>query len=265
MIDYHIHPDYSIDAEGTIEDYCQKADELRLKAICFTTHYDLDPTGEFGDGLVRIGGKLVSVQSGWLWRYFSEIKKMRRVYHNMRILIGIEVNYLPKFEDLIRETLSKYPFDFVLGAVHYVDNIDISSPRDDWSLFTPDELCRKYYELVEKALDSGLFNSIAHLDIYKRHSIRAFGKEILEAHRPYSLQALEKMADNNIMLEINTSLYRQGYEEPFPSRKILELARQVGIHTVTIGSDCHNPEELANDINKAIKLAKEYKFRIYGL
>ena len=42
--DYHVHPDYSIDASPVkIRDYCQKALELELREICFTTNVELDP------------------------------------------------------------------------------------------------------------------------------------------------------------------------------------------------------------------------------
>ena len=41
--DYHVHPDFSFDAKGTIDEFCETAIKKGLTEICFTTHYDTDP------------------------------------------------------------------------------------------------------------------------------------------------------------------------------------------------------------------------------
>ena len=43
MTDYHVHSDYSQDAEGSIFDYCRRARELGLEEICLTPHFEIDP------------------------------------------------------------------------------------------------------------------------------------------------------------------------------------------------------------------------------
>ena len=58
-VDYHVHPDYSLDATGTIDEYCDRALELGLKQICFTTHYDSDPFREKIDPFMRRQGKVI--------------------------------------------------------------------------------------------------------------------------------------------------------------------------------------------------------------
>lgn len=73
--DYHIHPDYSIDASPVrIKKYCYKAMKLGLKEICFTTHLELDPLRKDIDNFVVLNGKRVSVYNkAWLDKYFDEI------------------------------------------------------------------------------------------------------------------------------------------------------------------------------------------------
>ncbi len=59
-INYHMHSQYSIDGEMSIEEACEKAIELGLKEIAFTDHLDIDwpdPNYEFGAldiGVIRI-------------------------------------------------------------------------------------------------------------------------------------------------------------------------------------------------------------------
>jgi len=60
--DYHVHPDYSIDASPVkIREYCQKALELGLAEICFTTHIELDPVRREKDNFVNLNGEKVPV------------------------------------------------------------------------------------------------------------------------------------------------------------------------------------------------------------
>ena len=56
LSDYHVHPDCSLDATGTIDQYCQRALEMGLEEICFTTHYDMDPVRRDEDPFMRIDG-----------------------------------------------------------------------------------------------------------------------------------------------------------------------------------------------------------------
>ena len=70
--DYHVHPDYSIDASPVkIREYCQKALELELREICFTTHVELDPVRREKDNFINVNGERVSVfDFTWLDNYF---------------------------------------------------------------------------------------------------------------------------------------------------------------------------------------------------
>ncbi len=74
MIDYHIHPNYSPDAQGTIADFCQKAMEIGLRELCFTTHYEPDPA-RAGKEWISVAGERMPVESDWIEFYFEEIEK----------------------------------------------------------------------------------------------------------------------------------------------------------------------------------------------
>jgi len=54
LVDYHVHPDYSLDATGSVQEHCRRAVELGLAEICFTTHFDADPAFAREDGWVRV-------------------------------------------------------------------------------------------------------------------------------------------------------------------------------------------------------------------
>ena len=74
--------------------------------------------------------------------------------------MGVEIDYQHWFENKIEAYLSEHEFDFVIGAVHYVDGMTVmaseyTATRDVVTAY------RHYYEEVEKSVRSGLFNVLA--------------------------------------------------------------------------------------------------------
>ncbi|HHX94976.1 MAG TPA: PHP domain-containing protein, partial [Clostridia bacterium] len=62
LTDYHVHPDYSIDASPVkIRQYCRRALELGIVEICFTTHVELDPVRKEKDNFALLNGERIPV------------------------------------------------------------------------------------------------------------------------------------------------------------------------------------------------------------
>ena len=262
LVDYHVHCDYSLDAEGTVEKYCARALELGFTEICFTPHYEIDPLRQ---EMARAKGKKMPMTSDWLNTYLSELNAAKRIYRNKRLTIraGIEVGYQPEIEREIRRKLAEYSFDFVLGSVHCLDHIDISDPKESIEYFknrSAVQAIKSYYYALQKAVDSQLFDSIGHLDVYKMYGADYYGQEVLSMHRNYVEPILESMSENWVGLEINTRCLRLGLGETSPSFDILTKAKQKGIRIITVGSDCHRVEELGAGIVEAYRLALKAGF-----
>jgi len=80
IADYHIHPDFSLDARGKIIEYAQAAVKIDLEEICFTTHLDLDPVRAPQEGWVRVKGNVVSVQDrSWIDHYLKDIEEAQEL------------------------------------------------------------------------------------------------------------------------------------------------------------------------------------------
>ncbi|NLO88979.1 MAG: histidinol-phosphatase [Clostridia bacterium] len=259
--DYHVHCRYCADAEGSIEEYCLKAIERGISEICFTPHYEADPVRRAIDGFVRMEGKLVSVTGSWLDSYFKEIEQARKRFGNQLIIkAGIEMDHIPGMERDLREVVSSYPFDYVLGAVHSIDHTAISSETESSIYFlkhSVSELLEDYYSILEEAVAAGIYNAIAHLDIFKRFGFKYYSREELEKLPKRARGVLKEAIKRGIAFEINTSGYRQGPGEPFPGRWLLEYCVDQGAKLFTVGSDAHRPDDLGRDILKALELLRE--------
>ena len=164
-----------------------------------------------------------------------------------------------RFRRLVKE-LRDFDLDFVIGSVHDIDDEPIlerayapqffqSRPIDAW--------IEKYFKKAEEIADSGLFNVLAHLDVYKRYGRAVYGDALRDAHKPFLSRLFEKMKANDLALEINTSGVRHGMGEYYPSMDILNEARRAEVFVAGLGSDAHAPDQLALDFESAIALAPE--------
>src|SRR5690554_5187419 len=110
--DYHVHPNYSIDASPvSIKEYCYRAIELGLVDICFTTHLELDSVRKDIDNFVVLNGEKVSVYNyAWLDNYFYEITQAREEFRadGLKVKAGIEIGYCRDAEKDIEEITDNY-------------------------------------------------------------------------------------------------------------------------------------------------------------
>jgi histidinol-phosphatase (PHP family) len=262
--DYHVHPDYSLDASGTIDQYCQRALELGLKEICFTTHYDTDPLRKDEDPFMRIDGKIVPLNEENVKIYIEDVRRANKIYRPMGLSVkaGLEVDYAPHIEESLRKNLAAFDLDYVLGAVHCLDHIAISASKEAESYFkrkSIKELCQEYYKILSKTIESRLFDAIAHLDIYRKYGLAFYGEKILTAHRGLVEPVLKLMMENDVGMEINTALFRKGHDEFSPSLEILNSALRANVKIAAFGSDAHKVAHLGKDIKEAYLLVERLK------
>jgi len=264
MFDYHIHPGYSIDAEGSIEEFCQSAVKRGLKEIAFTTHLDTDTTTE--DCYVLVQGERMDTLTGeWLEDYEAIIRAADDRYKEMglKVLLGVEVDYIPDVESILPEQFHSTDFDIILGSAHLVDHIAISAgdrAQEAFRKYTLAELGERYYTLLLNAIETGLFDIMSHLDLYRRFGQVFYGEKIREIWKPYLDDLVTSMRRNNVGFEINTSPMRRGQEEPMPEENIIRALKEAGVMIVTVGSDAHIPGDVGIGIEKAIQILKRVGF-----
>ncbi|MGB8657907.1 MAG: histidinol-phosphatase [Candidatus Zixiibacteriota bacterium] len=262
--DWHVHPDYSLDAEGSIDQYCQKALELGLKEICFVTHYDSDPFRKDDDPFMRIDGKIVPLSKESVETYLDDVRRAQKKFspEGLSVKAGLEIDYSPHIEDKLRQDLSFLDLDYLLGAVHCLDHVAISASNEAERYFERknlEEMVEEYYGSLMHAVESGLFDAMAHLDIYKKYGLRFYGGRILTAHHGLVEPVLKLMAKSDVGMEINTGVLRKGHDEFCPGREILEMVLEAGVSIAAFGSDAHAIEDLGKGIEEAYVMVERLK------
>ena len=185
--------------------------------------------------------------------YVRKVEQARKDHPNLIIRLALEVDYIPGYEDWIRQLARRHPWDYFIGSVHYIsDSWAIDSPNQisQWKSRPALEVWTKYLERLTMAAESGLFEIIGHADLCKKF---CFYPE--EDCTPLFIRFLEAASRHNVAMELNTAGLRKDCKEIYPSPSIVQLARKAGVR-ITFGSDAHAPEEVGMNFREAIQLAR---------
>ncbi len=246
MVDYHVHTALCRHAEGTLEEYLAEAERQGLKEIGFADHYPL--------GLLNYTPRSqVTMDPHELEGYIAAVRRLGESSKKVKVKLGIEVDYLPEREELLREQLSSYPFDYVIGSVHFMDGWDFTHPvhAETYHHHDIDQLYRRYFKLVQQACASGLFDFIGHIDVIKK-----FGFRPQESLEPYWVETARLLAETGTGIELNTAGRDAPVEEFYPDRHFLEICLAAGVQ-VTLGSDAHAPHQVGRYFPEALAMLRE--------
>jgi len=262
--DFHVHPDYSIDAAGTVRQYCDRALEIGFGNICFTTHYDANARRAHSDGFWRYKGERVRFDDQLVGRYVDEVARARDFFaeHGLRVFCGLEIDYFPGVETEAERIRKKFEFDFIIGSVHCLDNIAISDKNEAPSYFLEHSVARmadEYFELLRQAAQVDQFDSLGHLDYYIRYGRPFYGLELDSIEIERFDPIFEILKKNGRGFEINTSQFRFDKKKFHPARKIIERAAEAGVPISSVGSDSHRPETLGMGIREASELLEKLR------
>jgi histidinol-phosphatase (PHP family) len=262
VVDYHIHTEHSIDASGTISEYCDQAVKIGLTEICFTNHCELDP--ERNDSFISFNGKREPFSKNGLLRLQSEVHEAQEKYREQGLAVkfGIEIGYYHGIEQTLHRMLDGPNLDFVIGAIHCLDHICIDSTKECDLYFdrhSVPEFIDHYFTAVMELISSGMFDSIAHLDVYKKYGHKYYGDDIYDVPLDMVSDIFRMMKNKHVALEINTAGMRF-MNEFYPSPILMKQARKEGVELFTVGSDSHRPEDLGRDLAQAIQYLKSYGY-----
>ena len=235
LLDYHMHTRLT---DGTQEpvDYARIAIDRGLDEICCTDHAPL------GNRDTDWTMKLADLDT-----YVELVRDAQLQFPQISIKLGLEVDFFPGREDWIRELAGMYPWDFILGSVHFIGDFPVDRSAADWKDQDVDKRWQQYFQLLEQAAATQLFDSLAHPDLPKKFGFQPKAFDC----RP----ALRAVQAAGCAVEVSTAGLRKPCREIYPTEEFLRLARQLDI-PITFGSDAHIPQDTGVDFNKAVALAR---------
>lgn len=168
------------------------------------------------------------------------------------ISFGLEMDYFEGSEQGTERFLSLYPWDFVLGSVHFVGEIgvDLEDHRPIAARFGRQRLWSEYFRLSRSAVATGLFDVLTHPDLPK-----IFGERAEHPLDDEFLATAKVLHEHDVALECNTAGLRKPVSEIYPVPAYLAAALEVGV-SVSVGSDAHEPENVGAGFQEAAALLR---------
>lgn len=256
LIDYHTHHARCGHAVGSLEEYVRRGIEIGLSQIGLSDHMPLlhvDPAAYYPE---------MAMPMEELPRYVEEAFSLKEKYRGqIDVRVGLEGDYIEGWEKQIESIVRAYPWDYVIGSVHFLGEWDVSDFRQVHHWEGQDVLAvyERYYVAVAKAAATGFYDIMGHLDVIKRFGHRPDAARQSETEA-LERRALEAVRAAGVAMELNASGLSKPVAEMFPSRRVLAAAIEMGI-PLTVGSDAHDPMKLSEHLDKARALLHELGVR----
>jgi histidinol-phosphatase (PHP family) len=246
IVDYHMHlrngrEEIAHDT-WTVDPFVEAAKAARIDEIGFTEHvYYFKETSSLWDVPYQSGRCVYEFEP-----YIRAVVEARE--RELPVKLGLEVDYVPGREDETREILSPYPWDYLLGSVHFIDGLGVDGEEPRMlDVLGVEESWRTYFERLGAAARSGLFDALSHPDL-----VKIFGGERPEFDYGPVVAAI---AESGVAVEVSTAGLRKPVHELYPHPDFLSACYARGV-PVTMASDAHSPDVVGRDFDLALQLLR---------
>ena len=259
MLDYHLHlwPHSEHETPLRLEqlaEYCARAQAAGVTELAVTEHLfrfrqaDALLGGFWHDG--RVPAALAESMAGY-WKFHATADLEAYVEcalaakeAGLPIVIGLEVDYYEGRMDTVADLLAGYPFDVLLGSVHWVggwrfDDLDAPVSMAEWSARQVDACWEAYTEALEELAASGACDVLAHPDLIK------VAGYVPAAPAEWWDRIAEAAVASGMAAEVSSAGWRKPVGEQYPALGLLERFVARGV-PLTTASDAHRLEHVAD-------------------
>ena len=242
---FHTHTYRCKHAEGDVGDYCEMAISMGMKTLGISDHAAL-PDDRWLSARMRYID---------LPEYNEAINQAKIKYPQLRILKGMECEYIPEQESWYKDELfGVYQFDYLIGAAHFFLDSD-----EKWTpTYGGTNSAKALIEFglyTARMMESGLFDFIAHPDLFGNcyekwdANCTACTRDIMAA-----------ASETGVGLEVNALGIRKqaakSSNNPFPLYPWIPFWEEASNHNVRVivNSDAHRPSDLQGKTGDAFQI-----------
>jgi histidinol-phosphatase (PHP family) len=252
IVDYHMHlrgsvasgPEPLVHTVEAIERFLEVAAARGVDEIGFTEHdYYFRQTREVWRTPYQLERCHFDIED-----YVGAVVAAKE--RGLPVKLGLEVDWWPGGNERLHELLAPYPWDYLLGSVHWVDDLEVDLEPGIWATRSVDEVWRAYGAAVAALARSGFVDILAHPDLAKKFGRRASPGVLVEVEEQIVAAAVE----GGVAIEISTAGLHKPVGELYPSLPLLAECAARGV-PLTLASDAHVPENVGRDFETAVKTA----------
>lgn len=278
MLDYHLHlwPHGRPSAAPTIDElasYCARAQAGGVHEIALTEHlfrfvqadavlagfWDDDPSPDLRRTMAAYWAEHAHAD---LDVYVDAVLAAKEA--GLPVVLGLEVDYYPGRMDKVAALLEGYPFDVLLGSVHWIgawgfDDFDDRVVSAEWDNRAIDHVWEAYTVALEELADSRVCDVLAHPDLCK-----VTGRQPRTPDEFHDRMA-EAAARTGMAAEVSSAGWRKPVGEAYPAPSLLARFRERGV-PVTTASDAHDVATVADrsaDLRSLLQTAGYDRLQAY--
>jgi len=262
-VNFHTHSAFD-DGNVVLEEYVKEALKQNVAILGFSSHNPLPFSVDW------------VLKKEDYEKYCKTVRNLSEKYKDkIRILLGLEMDFLPSIKSFYKEGIDLSALDFHIGSVHFVNFFEdnkgwaIDESQEDFEkgldeIYGGDikKVVEDYYKLIREMLKLENPDIVAHLDLIKMHNKNEkYFSEEENWYRQAVLDTLKVVAKSHSILEVNTGGIARGkIDSLYPSNWIIEEAYNMRI-PITISSDAHRPEQITAKFKEAALLLNSIGYK----
>lgn len=260
---YHTHTNFS-DGKNTIIEMVRQAKKLGFCELGISDHLSIHKNmqkslscplwKERGNSHIFKDDFKKSLPE--FQKHCEEIRKIAKA-ENIKLYVGFEVDFFTYdgWLEELQDFLSHLDYDYVLTGNHMLFDEKCENLFDlyDLPILYPDakiqqEFLHRHFVTIKKAVESGVFKFLAHIDYARKLGNTICGAEMFKNEK---LEILDSLQKNKVALEISTKGLRK-INDFYPCQWILAESAKRDIAFV-ISDDAH----AVNELGDRFELAEE--------
>jgi len=258
VLDYHLHlwPHGTAASQPTLDElaeYCETAARAGVDEIALTEHlfrfrqvdailagfWDDDPNPELRASLAAYWKDHAHAD---LDAYVAAVLEAKAA--GLPVVLGLEVDHYAGRMDKVASVLDGYPFDVLLGSVHWVgawgfDQLGDPVVDAEWDARSIESVWDAYTDALEELAASGVCDVLAHPDL-----VKISGRRPSVPDEWYDRMA-EAAASSGMAAELSSAGWRKPVAEAYPAPALLSRFRKAGVPATT-ASDSHGLGDVAS-------------------
>jgi histidinol-phosphatase (PHP family) len=269
VLDYHLHlwPHGTRASQPTLEQlamYCERAAAAGVSEIALTEHlfrfrqadavlrdwWQSEPDPALRAQMAGYWDDHVSAD---LDVYVEAVLEAKAA--GLPVLLGLEVDHYAGRMDDVARVLAGYPFDVLLGSVHWIGGWGFDILEDpvvmaEWDHRSIEATWDGYTEALEELAASRVCDVLAHPDLPK-----VSGRRPAVPDEWYERMA-EAAASSGMAAEVSSAGWRKPVDEAYPAPALLSRFHKRDV-PVTTASDAHGLPDVAGRVDDLRALLAE--------